>query len=50
MTTKAQEREALKNIRTIIEALGKNSYLAITFDGILEQKLGVALTPGVGVP
>ena len=37
MTTKAQEREALKNIRTIIEALGKNSYLAITFDGILEQ-------------
>lgn len=37
MTTKAQEREALKKIQQIIESMGKDSYLAITFDGIIEQ-------------
>ena len=35
--TKAQEREALKQIAAIIESTGKDSYLSMTFAGILEQ-------------
>ena len=35
--TKAQEREALKKIAAIIESTGKDSYLSMTFAGILEQ-------------
>ena len=37
MITKAQEKEALKKIQEIIESTGKDSYLSITFDGIIEQ-------------
>jgi chromosome segregation ATPase len=35
--TKAQEYEALKKIKKIVEDLGTDSYLSITFDGIFEQ-------------
>jgi hypothetical protein len=35
--TKAQEREALEEIRAIIESLGEGSYLATAFDGCIED-------------
>lgn len=36
MTTKEQEREAIKKIRKIVEELGENSYVGFAMDGILE--------------
>lgn len=36
MTTKDQEREAIKKIRKIVEGLGENSYVGFAMDGILE--------------
>ena len=36
MTTKKQEREALQQIKEIIEALGPDSYIAVALDGCLE--------------
>ncbi len=33
MTTKEQEREALKKIRKIVEELGENSYVGTAFEG-----------------
>ncbi|MBQ7391578.1 MAG: hypothetical protein IKB38_06895 [Clostridia bacterium] len=35
--SKAQEREALAEIRSIVESLGNNSYIAIAFKGCLED-------------
>ena len=35
--TKDQERKALEKIATILEETGKDSYLNITFAGVLEQ-------------
>lgn len=35
--TKAQEREALAEIKAIVEALGENSYLATAFEGCFED-------------
>lgn len=35
--TKAQEREALKKIQKIIEEAGPDSYIGMTFAGIVEQ-------------
>ena len=35
--SKAQEREALAEIRSIVESLGNNSYIAIAFKGSLED-------------
>ena len=35
--SKAQEREALVEIRSIVESLGNNSYIAIAFKGCLED-------------
>lgn len=37
MTTKAEERKALEQIRKIVEKLGDNSYLAMAFDGCFEM-------------
>lgn len=37
MTTKAQERKALEQIRQIVEALGPDSYIGIAMDGILDD-------------
>ena len=34
--TKEQERKALEKIATILEGLGSDSYLNMTFDGVLE--------------
>lgn len=36
-STKDQEREALKKIRQIVEALGADSYVAIAFEGCFED-------------
>ena len=36
ITTKYQERKALEQIKTIIEALGENSYVATAFEGCFE--------------
>ena len=36
MTTKKQEREAMEQIKNIIEALGPDSYIAVALDGCLE--------------
>lgn len=35
-TTKEQERQALKKIRSIVESLGEDSYIATAFDGVWE--------------
>lgn len=37
MTTKQQEREAVKQIRQIMDSLGCDSYLAIAMTGVLED-------------
>ncbi len=37
MTTKQQEREALKKIRKIVEALGEDSYIGTAFKGCFEN-------------
>ncbi len=37
IATKAQELEALKKIQKIVEDLGTDSYLSITFEGCFEQ-------------
>lgn len=36
MTTKQQEREALRKIREIVEALGEHSYIGTAFEGVFE--------------
>lgn len=36
MTTKAQERKALEQIRKIVEALGEDSYIGTAFEGCFE--------------
>lgn len=36
MTTKAQERKALEQIRKIVEELGEGSYIGMAFDGCFE--------------
>ena len=36
MTTKQEEREALKQIRGIVKGLGEDSYIATAFDGCFE--------------
>lgn len=36
MTTKDQERDALKKIRKIVETLGEDSYIVTAFDGCFE--------------
>lgn len=37
MTTKAQERKALEQIRKIVEGLGEGSYLSMAFEGCFEM-------------
>lgn len=37
MTTKAQERKALEQIRKIVEGLGEDSYLSMAFEGCFEM-------------
>ena len=37
MATKKQEREALQQIRDIVESLGKDSYIGMAFDGCFEM-------------
>lgn len=37
MTTKAQEKKALEQIRKIVEGLGENSYIGTAFAGVLED-------------
>ena len=37
MSTKEQERKALEQIKKIIEGLGPDSYLDMTFKGVIEQ-------------
>ena len=37
MTTKEQERKALEQIKKIVSALGKNSYVATAFEGCFED-------------
>jgi len=37
MSTKDQERKALEQIKKIIEGLGPDSYLDMTFKGVIEQ-------------
>jgi DNA repair exonuclease SbcCD ATPase subunit len=37
MTTKAEERKALEQIKKIIESLGPNSYIATAMDGMIED-------------
>ena len=37
MATKAEERKALEQIRKIIEGLGKDSYIGIAVEGMLED-------------
>ena len=37
MTTKAQERKALEQIRKIVEGLGENSYIGMAFEGCFEM-------------
>lgn len=37
MSTKQQEREALKKIREIVDALGSDSYIATAFEGCFED-------------
>ena len=37
MTTKAQEREILAKIRKLIESAGADSYIAIAFEGCIED-------------
>ena len=37
MTSKAQERKALEQIRKIVEGLGENSYIATAFEGCFED-------------
>lgn len=37
MTSKEQERKALEQIKTIIESMGKDSYIAIAFAGCVED-------------
>ena len=34
MTTKAQERKALEQIKKIVESLGADSYIATAFEGV----------------
>lgn len=36
MTTKAQERKALEQIRKIVEGLGEDSYIGMAFEGCFE--------------
>lgn len=36
MTTKAEERKALEQIKAIVDKLGENSYVAMAFDGAFE--------------
>ena len=37
MTTKAQERKALEQIRKIVEGLGENSYIAMAMEGMFQD-------------
>lgn len=37
MTTKAEERKALEQIRKIVEKLGENSYIGTAFEGCFEM-------------
>lgn len=37
MTTKAEERKALEQIKEIVAKLGENSYIAMAFDGCFER-------------
>ena len=37
MTTKAQERKALEQIKKIVEGLGENSYIGMAFEGCFEM-------------
>ena len=37
MTTKSQEREILAKIKTLIESAGADSYIAIAFEGCIED-------------
>ena len=36
MTTKEQERQAIEEIRKIVEGLGENSYVGFAMEGVLE--------------
>ena len=36
MTTKDQERQAIEEIRKIVEGLGENSYVGFAMEGVLE--------------